>query len=296
MDRRRRLLLNPGETATDQALSQIAEKHGVRVFPKARVASVLDIDHSGLSNQEYTYALKAEFDFVVTDREDSLPIFAVEFDGPPHLEDPNIIRRDALKDAICARLGLPLLRIDAEYLKRYRRWTVLEWLIEVSVLEKAFYAAQERGEVPFDEPFLYFAIFDPADGGGLGTPYALDSAARNAMFKASVDGLATHHVPEEITSSVDEEEKGYVEGYCVFELKNRQYIIGYARLRNFGVFGGVGAWELAGDLAVADAGERLRTYRQGTYTPATPEDLQKLRNVTKGWMRQGYPASDLAFD
>ncbi len=33
--------------------------------------------------EEYSYALKAHFDFVVV-RDDTLALFAVEFDGPQH--------------------------------------------------------------------------------------------------------------------------------------------------------------------------------------------------------------------
>jgi hypothetical protein len=76
MDRRRRLLINAGETATDAALAECAKEHGIRVFPKARGASALNIDGSGISDQEYSYALRAEFDVVVANAADGLPLFA----------------------------------------------------------------------------------------------------------------------------------------------------------------------------------------------------------------------------
>lgn len=72
---------------------------------------------SGLSDEEYSYSLRAHFDFVIADQR-SLPLFAVEFDGPRHENDPKTIYRDELKRSLCDKLGLPLLRVDADYLRR----------------------------------------------------------------------------------------------------------------------------------------------------------------------------------
>lgn len=295
MDRRKRLLINPGETATDAALTESAREHGIRVFPKPRVASVLNIDGSGISDREYSYALRAEFDFVVADVADGLPLFAVEFDEPAHLSNPVIKARDALKASICQHLWFPLLRIDAEYLKRNRQGTVLSWLIDVWFLEKAFYEAQDSGQVPDDEPFVYSAFFEPTETGGLGRSIALDAQARGLMFRATVEGVAPFYVPEEITTPYDAGPHGLVESICVFELADQRFIIGHAKVRDFGYFGGVYARELVGDLAVADAGERLKAFRQGAYQPASRATLQTIRRRTVGWSRQGHAASDLPF-
>ena len=113
MDRRRRLLVNEGEIRTDEALREAAEGIGFRVHAKVRLADALAVDRSGLSTEAYSYALWSHFDWVVADEKSSRPEFAVEFDGESHVE-AQARRRDALKDEICARLGLPLLRIDSE--------------------------------------------------------------------------------------------------------------------------------------------------------------------------------------
>jgi len=293
MDRRKRLFLNAGESATDDALAAIADKNDVRIFPKVRVASILDINGSGLSNEEYTYALKSEFDFVVASRGNQMPLFAVEFDEPHHLTDRVAIRRDSHKNNICDRFGFPLLRIDAEYLRTYRKWTVLGWLIELWFLYEAFNEAQEGGEIPPDEPFLYFSFFEPqTDGSNLFI--SLDSVARSRMLSAAKAGLAKDISPETVSSG-PRGEKGFTQSYCIFELLGDQFIIGYAGLRDFGRFGGVGAWELATDLAVADAGERLLAFRNGQYTPADSGELKELRSRTEGWIRQGMMCSDMPY-
>jgi hypothetical protein len=109
---------------------RLADRNGARVFPKVRIADVLDIADSGISDREYGYALRAHFDFVVAET-DGTPHFAVEFDGPQHATDRATIQRDALKAALCQRGELPLLRIDAGYLRPSGRFTLLSWLVEL---------------------------------------------------------------------------------------------------------------------------------------------------------------------
>jgi hypothetical protein len=58
-DRRKRLLVNEWEARTDAALAEAADRCGVWVFPKIRVADVLDLDQSGLSDETYRYGFKA---------------------------------------------------------------------------------------------------------------------------------------------------------------------------------------------------------------------------------------------
>jgi len=61
MHRRKRILVNQYEEAVDAALIESASRCNVRVFPKVRIADTLDIQQSGLTNDEYSYALKAHF-------------------------------------------------------------------------------------------------------------------------------------------------------------------------------------------------------------------------------------------
>jgi hypothetical protein len=103
MDRRRRILVNPYEEETDTALAVAASKYNARVCPKLRVADALEISQSGLTNEEYSYALRAHFDFVLT--QDGKATFAVEFDGSQHDRNPQTILKDTLKNSICEKLG-----------------------------------------------------------------------------------------------------------------------------------------------------------------------------------------------
>jgi hypothetical protein len=159
----RKRIENRQEERTHEILNDIAKEYEARIFIKLRVADVLEIRNSGLSDKEYKYALMAHFDFIVTDN-DSMPKFAVEFDGSQHKSDASAIRRDELKNNICRKFGFPLLRITSEYFEKIGQFpTILNWITELYFLQELFYAAQDKGEIPLDEPWMWFSVigYDP---------------------------------------------------------------------------------------------------------------------------------------
>lgn len=109
-------VLNSPERITYARLREVCDLHIAEVYAKVRLADVLPIEGSGLSQEFYEFALQAHYDFVVTGR-DQVPLFALEFDGPQHDQSPQS-ERDAKKDELSSRFGLPLLRIRAEDLCR----------------------------------------------------------------------------------------------------------------------------------------------------------------------------------
>jgi Protein of unknown function (DUF2726) len=145
-------LLNFYEETTHLRLRHACEQHDASVYPKVRIADALPIDGSGISDEEYSFALRAHFDFVVTDSSHS-PLFAVEFDGPSH-ETENQQRLDSLKNALCERFKLPLLRVNENYLvTKYRKFDLLSWIVGTWFLADLFNDAQAKGSIPHDEPF-----------------------------------------------------------------------------------------------------------------------------------------------
>lgn len=149
-----RQVLDRDERAVDQRLVPISQKHGARVFSKMRIADVINLDARHLTRRHREYGLMAHFDFVVADAA-LRPHFAIEFDGASHLK-PIQQARDAIKDAICKQFGLPLLRINSHYIvKKYRKFDLLTWIVDVWFLQTAFNEAQADGHIPSDE------LFDP---------------------------------------------------------------------------------------------------------------------------------------
>jgi Protein of unknown function (DUF2726) len=147
--------LNRYEEVTYEKLRAVCEPQNAHVFPKVRLADILPIDNSGLSNQDFGFALKSHADFSVIDSEQKIQ-FCVEFDGLSHNE-PKQIRRDKQKNSLFNFFKVPLLRINSKYLEpKYRGLDLLTYFVEVWFLDRAFCEAQENGDIPFDE------IFDPA--------------------------------------------------------------------------------------------------------------------------------------
>jgi hypothetical protein len=76
-------LFNEREKVTYKRLKEICDEYGASVYPKFRVADVLRIENSGLSDSLFQFALQSHFDFVICNSENEF-LFAVEFDGPTH--------------------------------------------------------------------------------------------------------------------------------------------------------------------------------------------------------------------
>jgi hypothetical protein len=68
-------------------------------------------------------------DFLIVNRASDRPEFAVEFDGPAHLERRQA-ERDRVKDELCLRADLPILRIGSDEIAPREQCSLLEWLIE----------------------------------------------------------------------------------------------------------------------------------------------------------------------
>jgi very-short-patch-repair endonuclease len=293
VDRRKPLLLNRWEIAVDGALAEAAARCDVRVLAKVRLSSSLDLDRSGLSDDLFRYGTRAELDFVIADGANAQAQFAVEYDGPQHLTDPRTIRRDRMKSEICARLGLPLVRIGSEYLQRERRFTLIGYLVEMWSFERDFTAAQESGMVPFDEPFMPQMVIASSVDGPRDFPYWLERPARLRMVAVESAGKVVSRTPEELITPWpahgNPDTAELVEAWAVLSLRPAGYIIGHAVLRNHPVFvPGITPRSLAADVAVADAGRQLDRWLRGDGRVVHDDgDLAALRRRTMGWISQG---------
>ena len=97
-------IFTTGERATFRIAQEIADHHGVEALAKVRLADTIEIANGGISNEEYSYALKAHFDCLVV--QNNVAVLAIEFDGSGH--DP---KNDHLKNRLCDSFGVPLVRV-----------------------------------------------------------------------------------------------------------------------------------------------------------------------------------------
>lgn len=121
-------ILNASEQLTDDILHSALKGTGYRVFPRLSLAKVLKRDPGErLTTEDRQFLNTSEFDFVVADA-DSMPEFAVEFDGPSHQLDEQR-KRDARKNKLCSIAKFSLLRITDIELEKFDKYTILEFII-----------------------------------------------------------------------------------------------------------------------------------------------------------------------
>jgi len=186
-------IMNLHEQITHTRLKKVCSSWGASVHEKIRMADVLRIENSGIKSSEYSFALKAHFDFTVTDS-NTCPLFVVEFDGPLHKRNPEQSRRDKTKNLLCKKFGLPILRINSNYFKKYRKMDILTWFINIFFLEKGFYQSQDQGLIPPDEPFDPHAILYLSDRGD-NYPFWLSLEARVKIEHLRKEGRCVDHAP-----------------------------------------------------------------------------------------------------
>jgi len=151
----------------------------MRVFVKPRLSDVIQKRSTRLTGREFEFYTRSHCDFVLADAR-ARPLMIVEYDGPLHHLSAKQQERDEIKNELCRQAEMGLLRINDRYVtKLYRGMSVLRWIVEVTELEKAFYEAQEKGHIPWDEPFDP-AFIGPGDSSG-SFPYWLSASATQSF-------------------------------------------------------------------------------------------------------------------
>jgi hypothetical protein len=197
-------LLNRSEEAVLRELQNIASDSGMRVFVKPRLSDVIEKGNTRLADREFDFYTRSHCDFVLTDAQ-ARPLMIVEYDGPLHQSSVKQQERDGIKNELCRKAEIGLLRINDRYVtKVYRGMSVLRWIIEVMELEKAFYEAQQRGHIPWDEPFDP-AFLEPS-GSGVRFPYWLSASASQSIhdFFKTFD----HGIPKGWNSIIGQDRNG----------------------------------------------------------------------------------------
>lgn len=183
-------LVDRYEQMTHNAVKPIADRFGLSIFPKVRVADVIDPDEVGATGDLKNYALKAHFDFVIC-RNSWDPVYAIEFDGASH-QSARQRERDAKKDELCKRDNLPILRIHSEHLTTgYSHLTLLGWLVEVAEMKVAFDAEQEAGRISWEEDFDPFFLMS-MEPGEPKFPYWISGLPRVRIERLHKRGLIHH--------------------------------------------------------------------------------------------------------
>ncbi|KIV58963.1 hypothetical protein AM501_09500 [Aneurinibacillus migulanus] len=270
-------LQNEPEKLTSDQIEEICKKYGAKVYPKIRVADVFEITGSGISNELYSYALKAHFDTIVYDMH-SNPIFAVEFDGNRHISDPVQIERDLKKNKLCERFGLPLLRITSDFLhERYRGINLLSWFIEVWFMSQCFYQAKEEGNFSYDEPFMPMSLYG-ISGSDREFPLWLSKSAREKIATLRERGLIENSMPATVVW-VDQNRNYHCLAWVVIENNTVAFSKNKMRGQQFPA----PIHDLIEDITVIDLTEKLINILKGKNTGQTINQLNEeiIKHRTK---------------
>lgn len=268
--RRLKRLLNKSEAATREPLGVVARHHGAEVFAKTRVADVLPIDGSGISDELFAHALRAHFDFIVADAHHE-PLFAVEFDGPRHGTDERAQAGDLKKNSLCRHFGLPLARVRDEHVFQQARGIgFVTWLAELFFSSQVLSEAAARGELPpgsGDDP-MNFVTHEHLPGG---FPLFISSAARCKVIEAHARGELRTSTP---TLFCGEDAGENTTCLAVLSMASDHHLVARSSiyLHGFGVLPRTAAEE----VAVVCLLRRLKRFRStGSGTLAT-EQLREL--------------------
>lgn len=176
------------ETAVDGIIQRQLCQVGYRVMPKVRLQDAIGKGVGDwLSDREFSYFTRAHLDFLVT--ENSLPIFAVEFDGPFHKVDAVTCERDLMKNRLCKLANLPLLRISASEIAEHDHMTVLVYmLMRFAAWQKEYPAISAEIQdfalsIPADADVQEFAVdLDPSVSFDLKHPYPARASVLNRLW------------------------------------------------------------------------------------------------------------------
>lgn len=280
-----RRILTDGESKVDRVLDEYARENGYRLLLKPRFRDVIDVDDMHLTGRERNFTFTAHFDFIAADAATSLPILAIEYDDARHRTDPEQRERDKIKDRLCQAAGLPMLRVDSQFARREGRWRVLGYILEMHEVGKAFHAAQQAGQVPWDEPFIHNLIIDMSNS-SRPTFTGLDQAALERL--SDLRGAGTIGPYGGWWRDVD----GQIEACCVLDLLNGQFISSLVSIRKFAIEG-ISARAVADELATAELGWLMQRYEAGEPVALSAQQgnalLDRLgRDIRRAWSPEGW--------
>jgi hypothetical protein len=163
---RRKDLLSRSEERALGLLERALLGRGYRVYVQIPLRKIIDREEANLPRDEWNMLQHGEVDFLVVNRDEGMGIeFAVEFDGHPYHRSEHVQVRDRIKDLLCARVGIPLVRIPDEAIGEREQITVLEWIVDCfHVFRSEPHRIHEAVEVlrDYNATFERRGVIDPA--------------------------------------------------------------------------------------------------------------------------------------
>ncbi|MFI9639741.1 hypothetical protein ACIG87_06680 [Micromonospora sp. NPDC051925] len=222
---------------------------GQAVYGGRRLGDLVSRRPAGVTGHQWSSALREEFDHVVCAVDTGVPVFALTV-GPTAPAGSAGQRAERMGAAVCAAVGLPVLRIGSPTLRAAghgRR-------IITYVIDARAYAAGAASDDPDDAPVGYRDIVGRLPDGRTGPVNDLGALSR----AAAVEAYVSRRLSDPIVRGLHVRWRGEVaEGWSWVEVRPGRCLVERVTVVEARLHCGVDAARLAEDLAAVAVGDRL---------------------------------------
>jgi len=153
-------LFSLGEENTYRVLRNYLRDRPYVIYKEVALSQVIHVKRSELPPREWRYYTSASFDFVICRDQDRQPLeLVIEFDGAFH-DDPDQEWRDTIKNSLCDKVGLPIVRIRSDHLLSRESVPFLKYMLDLYFGEKGVQELISSGRVSPDEEYFPGTTFD----------------------------------------------------------------------------------------------------------------------------------------
>ncbi|MBM0238320.1 hypothetical protein JNW88_16250 [Micromonospora sp. ATA32] len=225
------------------------------VHATRRLSELVHRRPPGITGNQWSSAIREGFDHVVCAAGTGLPVFAVKV-GPPPVAGSPAQRAERMKNAVCAAVGLEVLRIESPTLRpgdHGRR--IVEYVIDARGYAAATPVEPEPTDPVDAAPVGFRDIIGRLPDGRSGHVNDLGALAR----AVAVEAYVSRQLVDPIVRGLHVRWKnGPAEGWSWVEVSPGRCLVERVRLWEHHFACGVDPARLAEDLAALALGERLR--------------------------------------
>ncbi|MEH0845365.1 hypothetical protein V6U81_23525 [Micromonospora sp. CPCC 205711] len=225
---------------------------GQAVHAGGRLGDLVPRRPEGITGNQWGAAVRTQFDLVVRPADGGPPLFATAI-GPAYPAGSPGQRAERSRDAVCAAVGLPVLRIESPLLRpaaHGRR--IVEYVIDARSYAAA---APEPAADPDDAPVDFRDIVGRLPDGRTGHVNDLGALSRAAAVEAYVSRRLSDPIVRGLHVRWSD---GAAEGWSWVEVRPGQCLVERVTVREQRFRCGVDPARLAEDLAAVAVGDRLR--------------------------------------
>ncbi|MEV4482492.1 DUF2726 domain-containing protein [Micromonospora coxensis] len=251
---------------------------GQLVHGRRRLGDLVSRRPEGITGHQWSSATREEFDHVVCAPDTGLPRLAVSI-GPAAPAGSPGQRAERMRDAVCATVGLPVLRIESPTLRAVEHGR----RIVTYVLDAREYAGGEPADGPdadgVDPPVGFRDIVGRLPDGRRGHVNDLGALTRADAVEAYVSRRLADPIVRGLHVRFQD---GAAEGWSWVEVRPGRCLVERVTVREHRFWCGVDAARLAEDLATVAVGQRLRALESDEPTlidrDALRQEIRALRD------------------